>query len=108
MWMVGYNEGGEFNMADYAFNGRKLRPLMPRPLTSSPNNNNNNTSTPTSNVPCLTRNDFFSQYHNLGDFLLLLLLLSSVCISFSFFLIIMFMVIVCLRNNKFSCLILYI
>ncbi|KAK7251732.1 hypothetical protein RIF29_35182 [Crotalaria pallida] len=65
MWMVGYNEGGEFNMADYAFNGRKLRPLVPRPMTS-PNNNTSSTTT----TPCLTRihhgNDFFSQYHNLA------------------------------------------
>ena len=63
MWMVGYNEGGEFSMADYGLNGRKLRPLMPRPVTS-PNN------TPNTNSPCLSRihhgNDFFSQYHNLG------------------------------------------
>nr|AEL30893.1 STENOFOLIA 1 [Nicotiana sylvestris] len=29
MWMVGYNDGGDFNMQD-SFNGRKLRPLMPR------------------------------------------------------------------------------
>ncbi|KAJ1394237.1 Homeobox-like domain superfamily [Sesbania bispinosa] len=66
MWMVGYNEGGEFNcnnMADYPFNGRKLRPLMPRPVTTSPNN------TSATNTPCLNRihgNDFFSQYHNLA------------------------------------------
>ncbi|KEH35331.1 putative transcription factor Homobox-WOX family [Medicago truncatula] len=64
MWMVGYNEGGEFNMADYPFCGRKLRPLMPRPVlvpTTSPNN----TSTIT---PSLNRihggNDLFSQYHH--------------------------------------------
>jgi len=62
MWMVGYNEGGEFNMADYPFSGRKLRPLMPRPVpTTSPNN----TSTIT---PSLNRihggNDLFSQYHH--------------------------------------------
>ncbi|KAK7358133.1 hypothetical protein VNO77_00054 [Canavalia gladiata] len=65
--MVGYNEGGEFNMPDYAFNGRKLRPLMPRPVTNSPNN-----STSTANSPCFNRihhhgNDFFSQYHNLAS-----------------------------------------
>ncbi|KAL9330347.1 hypothetical protein ACSQ67_005350 [Phaseolus vulgaris] len=64
MWMVGYNEGGEFSMADYGLNGRKLRPLMPRPVTS-PNN------TPNTNSPCLSRihhgNDFFSQYHNLAS-----------------------------------------
>nr|WMX18583.1 WUSCHEL-related homeobox 6 [Lycium barbarum] len=29
MWMMGYNDGGDFNMPD-SFNGRKLRPLMPR------------------------------------------------------------------------------
>ncbi|BAT72632.1 WUSCHEL-related homeobox 1-like [Vigna umbellata] len=64
MWMVGYNEAADFTMADYALNGRKLRPLMPRPV-SSPNN------TPNANSPCLTRihhgNDFFSQYHNLAS-----------------------------------------
>ncbi|KAJ1437790.1 Homeobox-like domain superfamily [Sesbania bispinosa] len=67
MWMVGCNEvGGEFNcnnMADYPFNGRKLRPLMPRPVTTSPNN------TSATNTPCLNRihgHDFFSQYHNLA------------------------------------------
>lgn len=58
MWMVGYNEGGEFNMPDHAFNGRRLRPLVPRPLTS----------------PIST--DFFSQYHNLGKLLLPFLSLS--------------------------------
>jgi len=70
MWMVGYNEGAEFNMADYGFNGRKLRPLMPRPVTS-PNNTSN------TNSPYLTRihhgNDFFSQYHNLGIYALFIL-----------------------------------
>ena len=70
MWMVGYNEGAEFNMADYGFNGRKLRPLMPRPVTS-PNNTSN------TNSPYLTRihhgNDFFSQYHNLGIYALFII-----------------------------------
>ncbi|CAK8579745.1 unnamed protein product [Lathyrus sativus] len=70
MWMLGYNEATDFNnMADYPFNGRKLRPLIPKPLpttsssSSSPNNNISNTT------PSLNRihgtNDFFSQYHNL-------------------------------------------
>ncbi|KAK2385674.1 WUSCHEL-related homeobox [Trifolium repens] len=72
MWMVGYNEGSDFNMSDYPFNGRKLRPLIPRPVTTTTitTSTNNNTSTTT---PSLNRihggHDFFSQYHNLqvGD-----------------------------------------
>ncbi|MCD9559263.1 hypothetical protein HAX54_017131 [Datura stramonium] len=35
MWMMGYNDGGDFNMPD-SFNGRKLRPLMPRVPHASP------------------------------------------------------------------------
>uniref|UniRef100_A0A2N9FQ71 Homeobox domain-containing protein n=1 Tax=Fagus sylvatica TaxID=28930 RepID=A0A2N9FQ71_FAGSY len=61
MWMMGYNDGGEFNLPD-SFNGRKLRPLIPRPL---PSTNNNSATTP----PCLSRlhgTDFFSQYHHLA------------------------------------------
>ncbi|KAK7320184.1 hypothetical protein RJT34_04920 [Clitoria ternatea] len=64
--MVGYNEGNELNMGgDYAFSGRKLRPLMPRPAVTSPSNNTPN--------PCLTRihhhaqDHFFSHYHNLQE-----------------------------------------
>ncbi|GAU12805.1 hypothetical protein TSUD_72920 [Trifolium subterraneum] len=55
-------------MADYPFNGRKLRPLIPRPVTS-PNNNNTSTTTPSLNRIHGGANDFFSQYHNLqvGD-----------------------------------------
>ncbi|KAL8110955.1 WUSCHEL-related homeobox 1-like [Apium graveolens] len=30
MWMMGYNEAADFNLQD-SFNGRKLRPLIPRP-----------------------------------------------------------------------------
>ncbi|KAK1565472.1 hypothetical protein Q3G72_027482 [Acer saccharum] len=76
MWMMGYSDGvGEFNMPPDSFNGRKLRPLIPRPLPSSTannNNNNNNSSTPT--PPCLTRihaTDIFSlnhhHHHHLGS-----------------------------------------
>ncbi|XP_030937692.1 WUSCHEL-related homeobox 1-like isoform X2 [Quercus lobata] len=64
MWMMGYNDGGEFNMPD-SFNGRKLRPLIPRPLPSTNNINNNNSTT---NTPCLSRihgTDFFSQCQHL-------------------------------------------
>ncbi|CAI8620015.1 unnamed protein product [Vicia faba] len=66
MWMVGYNEGNDFNMPDYPFNGRKLRPLIPKPLTttnSSSSSPNNNVST--NNTRIHATNDFFSQYHNL-------------------------------------------
>ncbi|XP_022738463.1 WUSCHEL-related homeobox 1-like [Durio zibethinus] len=59
MWMMGYNEGAEFNMPD-SFNGRKLRPLIPRPIPSA------------NNSPCLSRingTDFFALNHHLtmGD-----------------------------------------
>ncbi|KAM3703091.1 hypothetical protein ACB094_04G073100 [Castanea mollissima] len=63
MWMVGYNDGGEFNMPD-SFNGRKLRPLIPRPLPSTNIINNNSTA----NTPGLSRihgTDFFSQCQHL-------------------------------------------
>nr|AHL29310.1 WOX1b [Populus tomentosa] len=62
MWMMGYNDGGEFNISD-SFNGRKLRPLVPRPIPST-----NNTPT-ASSPPCLGsrlhNTDFFAlnQYH---------------------------------------------
>ncbi|KAF9667538.1 hypothetical protein SADUNF_Sadunf15G0033600 [Salix dunnii] len=62
MWMMGYNDGGDFNISD-SFNGRKLRPLVPRPIPSA-----NNTPT-ASSPPCpgsrLHNTDFFAlnQYH---------------------------------------------
>ncbi|KAK9278082.1 hypothetical protein L1049_027640 [Liquidambar formosana] len=64
MWMMGYNEGGgDFNMPD-SFNGRKLRPLIPRPTTATSNNNNSATTT-----PCLSRihgTDLFAINHHLA------------------------------------------
>ncbi|KAJ0049294.1 hypothetical protein Pint_17034 [Pistacia integerrima] len=36
MWMMGYNDSGDLNMPD-SFNGRKLRPLIPRPVSSTNN-----------------------------------------------------------------------
>ncbi|GAV83782.1 Homeobox domain-containing protein [Cephalotus follicularis] len=62
MWMMGYNDGSEFSMPD-SFNGRKLRPLIPRPVASA-----NNPST--ANPPCLSRihgTDFFSLNHHLAN-----------------------------------------
>ncbi|KAK7380077.1 hypothetical protein VNO78_32458 [Psophocarpus tetragonolobus] len=59
MWMVGYNEGGDFNMVDHSFSGRKLRPLVPRPMTSL----NNAPPTTTPSLSHIHGNDFLSQYH---------------------------------------------
>ncbi|GMJ06644.1 WUSCHEL related homeobox 1 [Hibiscus trionum] len=56
MWMMGYNDGADFNVPD-SFNGRKLRPLIPRPI-SSPNTS-----------PCLGRingSEFFALNHHLA------------------------------------------
>ncbi|XP_014508867.1 WUSCHEL-related homeobox 1-like isoform X1 [Vigna radiata var. radiata] len=65
MWMVGDNEGGEFSMVDHSFSGRKLRPLMPRPMISS------NTAPPTTTLSLTHHhgNDFPSQYdhHHLAS-----------------------------------------
>ncbi|KAI3443279.1 Homeobox domain-containing protein [Psidium guajava] len=47
---MGYNDDGDLYMAD-SFNGRKLRPLMPRPVANpSPNNGGANAA-----PPCLSR-----------------------------------------------------
>lgn len=35
MWMMGYNDGGDLYMSDSINAGRKLRPLIPRPLTAT-------------------------------------------------------------------------
>ncbi|KAE8709661.1 WUSCHEL-related homeobox 1 [Hibiscus syriacus] len=57
MWMMGYNDGAEFNMPD-SFNGsRKFMPLIPRPI-SSPNTS-----------PCIGRingSEFFALNHHLS------------------------------------------
>ncbi|XP_010033710.2 WUSCHEL-related homeobox 1 [Eucalyptus grandis] len=50
MYMMGCHDDGDLYMAD-SFNGRKLRPLMPRPVTNpSPNNGGTNAA-----PPCLSR-----------------------------------------------------
>ncbi|KAI3454930.1 hypothetical protein Pfo_011593 [Paulownia fortunei] len=46
MWMMGYNDGGEFNSIQDSFNSRKLGSLMPRPATAA---------AACTNPPCLTR-----------------------------------------------------
>ncbi|KAJ6881777.1 WUSCHEL-related homeobox 1-like [Populus alba x Populus x berolinensis] len=62
MWMMDYNDSGDFDMPD-SFNDRKLKTLVPRPLPST-----NNTST-ASGLPCpgsrLHSTDFLAlnQYH---------------------------------------------
>ncbi|XP_022994694.1 WUSCHEL-related homeobox 1-like [Cucurbita maxima] len=48
MWMMGYNDGGDLNFSSDSFNARKLRPLIPRPLSSP------------------STNDFFSQFYQMG------------------------------------------
>lgn len=35
MWMMGYNDGVEFNTIQDSLNGRKLRPLMPKTTTAT-------------------------------------------------------------------------
>ncbi|XP_030534305.1 WUSCHEL-related homeobox 1 [Rhodamnia argentea] len=65
MWMMGYNDDGDLYMAD-SFNGRKLRPLMPRPVANpSPNNCGANAA-----PPCLSRihgaADIFALNHHLA------------------------------------------
>ncbi|GFP86240.1 wuschel-related homeobox 1 [Phtheirospermum japonicum] len=47
MWMMGYNDAGEFNTIQDPFTGRKLRPLMPRPVAAA--------AAASTNHPCLTR-----------------------------------------------------
>ncbi|KAL3639401.1 hypothetical protein CASFOL_017308 [Castilleja foliolosa] len=39
MWMMGYNDAGEFNTIQDPFTGRKLRPLMSRPVAAVPATN---------------------------------------------------------------------
>ncbi|XP_057996122.1 WUSCHEL-related homeobox 1 isoform X2 [Hevea brasiliensis] len=63
MWMMGCSDGGEFNMPD-SFNGRKLRPVVPRtPPLPSPNNTSN--SSPP-RLSLLHGNEFFSLNHHLA------------------------------------------
>ncbi|KAI3463694.1 hypothetical protein Pfo_020357 [Paulownia fortunei] len=59
MWMMGYNDGGEFNSIQDPFTGRKLRPLMPRPGTAAA----------ATSPPCLTRihgTDLLALNHHLA------------------------------------------
>lgn len=54
MWMMGYNDSGD------SFNGRKLRPLIPRPLPNS-------TTTAINNNPSrIHGTDFFGLNDHLG------------------------------------------
>ncbi|KAG9159269.1 hypothetical protein Leryth_027471 [Lithospermum erythrorhizon] len=58
MWMMGYNDGSDFNMGDaHPFGNRKLRPLIPRPSLT----------TTTANPPCISRihgTDFIAVNHH--------------------------------------------
>lgn len=35
MWMTEYNDKGDFNSIQSSFNGRKFRPLVPKPVFAS-------------------------------------------------------------------------
>ena len=62
MWMMGYNEGGEFNnMAADSFCGRKFRPVIPRPSPAAPINNATTTT-----LSRIHGNDLLSFNHHLG------------------------------------------
>ncbi|KDP23920.1 hypothetical protein JCGZ_27080 [Jatropha curcas] len=65
MWMMGYNDGGDFNMPTDSFNGRRLRPLIPRTPSLPPSNNTSNTSPP--RLRTLYGSDFFSLNHHLAS-----------------------------------------
>ncbi|KAM3380437.1 WUSCHEL-related homeobox 1 [Capsicum galapagoense] len=58
MWMMGYNDGGDFNMPD-SFNGRKLRPLMPR-VSHPPNP----TANPTNCLRSIHGDNFIALNHH--------------------------------------------
>ncbi|CAL5445269.1 unnamed protein product [Camellia sinensis] len=64
MWMMGYSDGGELNFSD-SFNGRRLRPLIPRPASSI----SSTTTSTTTNPPCLSRlhgSDLLAFNHHLS------------------------------------------
>nr|GLL21796.1 WUSCHEL-related homeobox 1 isoform X3 [Ipomoea trifida] len=60
MWMMGYSDSGDFSMPD-SFNSRRLRPLMPRPLTSSAASPN-----PSCALARIHGNDFVAFNHHLA------------------------------------------
>ncbi|XP_047340115.1 WUSCHEL-related homeobox 1-like [Impatiens glandulifera] len=62
MWMMGYSDGSEFNMTD-SFNGRKLRPIVPRPMSGSLTTNNNGPCFRTINGP----HDLLSFNHHFAN-----------------------------------------
>lgn len=66
MWMMGYSDSGDFSMPD-SFNSRRLRPLMPRPLTSSAASPN-----PSCALARIHGNDFVAFNHHLGTSLVFL------------------------------------
>ncbi|XP_077234551.1 WUSCHEL-related homeobox 1-like [Tasmannia lanceolata] len=64
MWMMGCGDGSSLNTSD-SFNGRKLRPLMPRPLTST----TTDSTTRAISSSCFSRlqgNDFFLLDNHVG------------------------------------------
>ncbi|KAF8390002.1 hypothetical protein HHK36_024522 [Tetracentron sinense] len=65
MWMMGCSDGSGFNMSE-SFQGRKLRPLIPRPTTS---NTTSTANTATAIPPCYSRvhgTELYSLNHHLA------------------------------------------
>ncbi|KAA8542820.1 hypothetical protein F0562_023972 [Nyssa sinensis] len=63
MWMMGYNDGGQFSVSD-SINGPKVSPLIPKPATATSTRN-----TATINSPCFGRihgSDLLAWNHHLA------------------------------------------
>ncbi|XP_042501315.1 WUSCHEL-related homeobox 1 [Macadamia integrifolia] len=64
MWMMGCNDGNGFNISD-SLNGRRLRPLMPRPTSNTPNASAAATATATATAT----HPYYSLIHGSHDHL---------------------------------------
>ncbi|KAA8529044.1 hypothetical protein F0562_033468 [Nyssa sinensis] len=65
MWMMGCGDGSEFNMPD-SLSGRKLRPLIPKPPTASPQNTTHSAVTTPTYWSCSCSTDYFAVNHHLA------------------------------------------
>lgn len=66
MWMMGYNDAADFNLQD-SFNGRKLRPLIPRPnpITSTSSQTSRNAAAGSSYLH--RAHDLLAFNHHMGN-----------------------------------------